>query len=252
MNNFTGQTALITGAARGIGFETARRLAEEGARVAVLDLDEAAATEAARQLPGHGHIGICADVAQAPSVSAAVDHVIEAFGGLHIAINNAGITRDNLLHKMSEDDWEAVLDVHLKGTFLVTRAVQTVMVTQRYGRIVNTSSVIALGHRGQANYAAAKAGIEAFTRTVAIELGRFGVTVNAVAPGFIATEMTAAVAERLGVSEKDFNETLVKQNVVGRMGQPPDIATAVLFLAAEATSFITGQTLYIDGGWSLR
>ncbi|NYI80404.1 3-oxoacyl-ACP reductase FabG [Nocardioides panzhihuensis] len=251
MNDFAGRSALITGAARGLGLETAKRLAEKGARVAVLDLDERAAATAAQQLPGEGHVGVGVDVAQASSVTAAVDRVLDAFGDLHIAVNNAGITRDNLLHKMSEDDWDAVLDVHLKGTFLITRAVQATMVAQRYGRIVNTSSVIALGNRGQANYAAAKAGIQAFTRTVAIELGGFGVTSNAVAPGFIDTEMTAAVARRLGMSEEQFNESLAKQNVVGRMGQPADIAHAVLFLASEAASFVTGQTIYVDGGWTL-
>jgi len=258
MGRFDGRVAVVTGAARGIGFGTARRFAEEGASVAILDLDEAGAAEAAAKIPashdGEGDaraIGIGCDVSDSASVRAAVDRVVEELGGLHILVNNAGITRDNLLFKMTDDDWDLVMNVHLKGAFLMTRAAQQHFVAQKYGKIVNLSSVSALGNRGQANYSAAKMGIQGFTRTLGIELGPYGVNANAIAPGFIATEMTDATAARVGMSVEDFREAAAAHNPVRRVGFPDDIAAAAAFLASDEASYITGQTLYVDGGATL-
>lgn len=242
---------IVTGAARGIGAGTARRFAQEGAAVAVLDLDELQAAATAADLGATKAIGVGCDVADAASVEAAVQRVVDELGGLHILVNNAGITRDNLLFKMSEEDWDAVLGVHLKGAFLMARAAQAHFVAQKYGKIVNLSSVSADGSRGQANYSAAKAGIQGFTRTLAIELGPFGVNVNAVAPGFVVTEMTDQTAARLKMSPEDFRKAAADSNPVRRVGDVDDIATAITFLASDEASYITGQTLYVDGGATL-
>ena len=250
MGRFDGRVAVVTGAARGIGFGTASRFAEEGARVALLDLDESAAADAAARI-GQGHVGIGCDVSDAAAVDAAVERVVAELGGLHILVNNAGITRDNLLFKMSEDDWDLVIGVHLKGAFLMTKAAQKHFVAQKYGKIVNLSSVSALGNRGQANYAAAKMGIQGFTRTLGIELGPFGVNANAIAPGFIATEMTDATAARVGMDVEDFRAAAAERNPVKRVGFPEDIAAAAAFLCSDEASYITGQTLYVDGGAKL-
>lgn len=256
MGRFDGRVAVITGAARGIGFGTATRFAEEGASIAVIDLDESAASEAAGRLPGPAadgakHIGIGADVSNAESVDAAVARVVAELGGIHILVNNAGITRDNLLFKMTEDDWDLVMGVHLKGAFLMTRAAQKHFVEQRYGKILNLSSVSALGNRGQANYSAAKMGIQGFTRTLGIELGPFGINANAIAPGFIATEMTDATAARLKMDVEEFRKLNADANPVRRVGYPEDIAAAAAFLCSDEASYITGQTLYVDGGAKL-
>ena len=252
MGRFDGRVAVVTGAARGIGFGVATRFAEEGASVAVLDLDESAAAEAAGRLPGEArHVGIGANVASSSDVDAAVARVVEELGGLHVLMNNAGITRDNLLFKMTEDDWDLVMNVHLKGAFLMSKAAQAHFVAQKYGKIVNVSSTSALGNRGQANYSAAKMGIQGFTRTLAIELGPFGVNVNAIAPGFIATEMTDATAARLKLDVEEFRRLSAEQNPVKRVGHPEDIAAAAAFLASDEASYITGQTLYVDGGVTL-
>jgi len=257
MGRFDGRVAVVTGAARGIGFGTARRFAEEGASVAILDLDESAATGAAGRIPtaddaeGVRAVGIGCDVSDAASVQAAVDRVVAELGGLHILVNNAGITRDNLLFKMTDDDWDLVMNVHLKGAFLMTRAAQRHFVAQKYGKIVNLSSVSALGNRGQANYSAAKMGIQGFTRTLGIELGPYGVNANAIAPGFIATEMTDSTAARVGMSVEDFRQAAADRNPVRRVGFPDDIAATVAFLASDEASYITGQTLYVDGGATL-
>ncbi len=253
MSRFEGRVAVITGAARGIGFAAAKRLASEGARVAIVDLGEADATEAAEKLPGGGakHVGIGADVGDAASAQASIDHAVAHFGRIDILMNNAGITRDNLLHKMSDEDWHAVINVHLTGAFLMARAAQTHFVAQRYGKILNVSSISALGNRGQANYSTAKMGIQGFTRTLAIELGGFGVNVNAVAPGFVVSEMTRAAATRLHMGFEQFQTDLAARTLVGRIGQPDDIAAAAAFLCSDEASFITGQTLYVDGGQSL-
>lgn len=254
MGRFDGRVVVVTGGARGIGFGTATRFAEEGASVAIVDLDEAAASEAAGRLPlvdGAKAAGIGADVSNGESVEAAVTRVVEELGGIHVVVNNAGITRDNLLFKMTEDDWDLVMGVHLKGAFLMTKAAQKHFVEQKYGKIVNISSVSALGNRGQANYSAAKMGIQGFTRTLGIELGPFGINANAVAPGFIATEMTDATAARLKMDVEEFRALSAEANPVKRVGFPEDIAAAVAFLASDEASYITGQTLYVDGGAKL-
>jgi len=246
----TPRVAVVTGAARGIGAATARRLAADGHAVAVLDLleEQAAATAADIVAAGGRAIGIGVDVADAAAVEAAVARVTDELGAPTIVVNNAGILRDNLLFKMSEDDWDAVLRVHLRGAFVVTRAVQSHMVAAGWGRVVNLSSTSALGNRGQANYSAAKAGMQGFTKTLAIELGKFGVTANAVAPGVIATDMIAETAERIGMTPEQFHAEAAKDVPVGRVGQPEDIAAAVAFFCSEEASFVSGQVLYVAGG----
>jgi 3-oxoacyl-[acyl-carrier protein] reductase len=251
---YQGRVVIVTGAARGIGFGTAQRFAAEGASVAIIDLDEDAAADAAGRLPtveGARAIGVGCDVGNGQSVESAVTRVVEELGGLHVLVNNAGITRDNLLFKMTEEDWDLVLGVHLKGAFLMTKAAQKHFVEQKYGKVLNLSSVSALGNRGQANYSAAKMGIQGFTRTLGIELGPFGINVNAVAPGFIATEMTDATAARLKMDVDEFRKLNAEANPVKRVGFPEDIAAAAAFLCSDEASYVTGQTLYVDGGGTL-
>ena len=245
MAGLDGRVALVTGGARGIGAATARRLRADGARVALLDLDEAGAVATAAEVGG---IGVGCDVTDGAAVQAAVERVVEELGSLDIVVNNAGVTRDNLLFKLTESDWDTVISVHLKGAFNVSKAAQKHMVAARWGRIINLSSVSALGNRGQANYAAAKMGLQGFTRTLAIELGPFGITVNAVAPGFIVTEMTNATAERLGLTPVQLQEASAQAAPVRRVGFPEDIANAIAFFASADSSYVTGQTLYVDGG----
>jgi 3-oxoacyl-[acyl-carrier protein] reductase len=246
----TRRTAIVTGAARGIGAAIARRLAFDGMAVAVLDLDEASCAEAIHQIDRDGGLALAvgADVSQPDQVDAAVGAVTEALGAPTVLVNNAGIIRDNLLFKMTEDDWDAVMNVHLRGAFLMSRAVQSHMVEAGWGRIVNLSSTSALGNRGQVNYSAAKAGMQGFTKTLAIELGKFGVTANAVAPGTIATDMTAATAARIGISFDDFMAAAAQQIPVGRVGQPDDIAHTVSYLVSEGAGFVSGQVIYVAGG----
>ncbi|WP_277210630.1 3-oxoacyl-ACP reductase FabG [Isoptericola croceus] len=250
MTSTTPRVAVVTGGARGIGAATAARLASDGHAVAVLDLLEDLAAETAAKLVAEGHraIGIGVDVADEAAVTAAVERVVAELGAPTILVNNAGILRDNLLFKMSADDWDAVMNVHLRGAFLVTRAVQKHMVDAGFGRIVNLSSTSALGYRGQANYSAAKAGMQGFTKTLAIELGKFGVTANAIAPGTIATDMIAATAERLGMTPEALHAEAAKNIPVGRVGQPEDIAAAASFFCSEEASFTNGQVLYVAGG----
>lgn len=242
--------AVVTGAARGIGAAVATRLAADGLGVAVLDLDEAAcaATVDGIRAAGGSCVAVAADVTDESSVDQAVDRVVDRLGPPTVLVNNAGITRDNLIFKMTVADWECVMGVHLRGSFLMTRAAQRHMIQARWGRIINVSSVSALGNRGQVNYSAAKAGLQGFTKTLAIELGTFGVTANAVAPGFIVTEMTAATAERLGVGFAEFQSAAAAQTPVGRVGYPQDVAHTTSFLASEGAGFVTGQVIYVAGG----
>ena len=246
----TQKVAIVTGAARGIGAATARRLAADGMAVAVLDLDEAACAATVKEIADAGGraLAVGADVSNTDQVNAAVGRVAEELGGPTVLVNNAGVIRDNLLFKMTDDDWDTVLGVHLRGAFLMSRAVQQYMVDQKYGRIVNLSSSSALGNRGQVNYSAAKAGMQGFTKTLAIELGQFGITANAVAPGFIATDMTAATAARVGMSFEDIQQAVAEQTPVRRVGQPADVANVISFLVSEGADFVSGQVIYVAGG----
>jgi 3-oxoacyl-[acyl-carrier protein] reductase len=244
------RTAIVTGAARGIGAATARRLAADGLAVAALDLEEGSAkdTVAAIEAAGGRALAVGADVADAEQVQAAVTRVADELGAPTVLVNNAGVTRDNLLFKMTDSDWDTVMGVHLRGSFLMARAVQQHMVAAKWGRIVNLSSTSALGNRGQANYSTAKAGLQGFTKTLAIELGRFGVTANCIAPGFIVSDMTKATAARIG---QDWDEYLKLREAgipVGRAGQVEDIAHTVSFFVSEGAGFVSGQVIYVAGG----
>ncbi|MEV4130734.1 3-oxoacyl-ACP reductase FabG [Dactylosporangium sp. NPDC049742] len=250
MTDTQARVAIVTGAARGIGAATALRLAADGHAVAVLDLDEGACKDTVEQIQAAGGraLAVGADVADAQAVAAAVDRVAGELGPPLVLVNNAGVLRDNLLFKMSDSDWDTVMEVHLKGAFLMSRAAQTHMTAAKFGRIVNLSSSSALGNRGQANYSAAKAGLQGFTKTLAIELGPFGVTVNAVAPGFIATDMTAATAARVKVDFEAFQQAAAERIPVRRVGVPADVAHTISFLASEGAGFVSGQVIYVAGG----
>ena len=246
----TQRTAIVTGAARGIGAAVAKQLAADGLAVAVLDLDESACAAVVSEIEGAGGkaLAVGVDVSDEQGVQAAVDRVAAELGAPTVLVNNAGIIRDNMLFKMTADDWDAVMNVHLRGSFLMTRAAQKHMIDAKWGRIVNLSSTSALGNRGQANYSAAKAGLQGFTKTLAIELGKFGVTANAIAPGFIATDMTRQTAERMGITFEQFLEGAAKEIPVGRVGQPEDIAATASFLVSEGAGFVSGQVVYVAGG----
>jgi len=246
-----GRVALVTGGARGIGEATADRLAEDGASIAILDLDLAAAEATAERIGerrGVKTLGLKADVANTDQVEAAIARIAAHFGGLDILVNNAGVLRDNLIHKMTDDDWDLVAAVHLKGAFLCSRAAQREMVKKGWGRIVNLSSVSALGNRGQTNYAAAKAGLQGMAKTLSIELGRYGITVNAIAPGFIDTEMTRQTAIRMGRDPDDWKNEIATQIPVRRAGVPRDIANVIAFLCSDDASYVSGQVIYVAGG----
>lgn len=244
------RVAIVTGAARGIGAAVALRFAKDGLAVGVVDLDAGTCgdTVAAIEKEGGRALAVGADVSDAAQVEAAVARIAGELGAPTVLVNNAGITRDNLIFKMTEQDWDSVLGVHLRGAFLMTRAVQAHMTAAKWGRIINLSSTSALGNRGQVNYAAAKAGMQGFTKTLAIELGKFNVTANAIAPGFIVTEMTKMTADRLGIPFDDFQAGAASQIPVGRVGRPEDIAATASFLASEEASFVSGQVIYVAGG----
>jgi len=238
-------TALVTGGARGIGGATAARLAAEGADVVIADFDLAAAEERAAAIGGRA---VRCDVTSRAEVEAAVAAAVGPTGRLDLLVTCAGILRDNLVHKMTDDDWEAVIDTHLRGTFLAAQAAQRHMVEQGSGSMVLISSTSALGNRGQANYAAAKAGIQGLAKTLALELGRYGITVNCVAPGFIATAMTEQTAARLGLSFDEFQEAVAAQTALRRVGQPDDVAGVIAFLCSADAAYVSGQVIYVRGG----
>lgn len=247
----SGRVAVVTGAARGIGAAIARRLAGQGVAVAAVDLDTEGSARTANAILESGGRAIAVggtDVADETAANRAVERAAAELGPVTVLVNNAGIIRDNLLFKMSTDDWDAVMNVHLRGAFLMTRAAQAHMIEAKWGRIVNLSSTSALGNRGQANYAAAKAGLQGFTKTLALELGKFGVTANAIAPGFIDTEMTQATADRLGVDFEDWKTAASREIPVGRVGTPDDIAAVAAFLCSEDAGYVSGQVIYVAGG----
>jgi 3-oxoacyl-[acyl-carrier protein] reductase len=242
---FKDRVALITGAGRGIGAATAQLFAKEGARVAVSDLDEGPAKEVAGPIKG---LAIACDVTSREQVGKMIERTVTELGRLDILVTCAGIIRDNLLFKMTDDDWDAVIDTHLKGTFLCAQAAQKHMVEQKYGKMVFLSSTSALGNRGQANYSAAKAGMQGMARTLAIELGAFNINVNTVAPGFVETRMTRATADRMGIDYEAFKLGAASQIPLRRVGQPEDIASVIAFLCSDESSFVSGQTVYVRGG----
>lgn len=247
---FENRVAIITGGSRGIGKGIAENLAVQGAKIALFDVNEEALQATAEQFKQKEFACMTrvADVTSSEEVVEAVKEVYEHYGAIDILVNNAGVIRDNLIFKMTDTDWQLVMDVHLKGSFNMTRAAQKYMVQQKYGRIINISSTSALGNRGQVNYSAAKAGLQGFTKTLAIELGGFGITANSVAPGFIETDMTKETAARIGISFEQLIEASVSIIPVGRSGKPEDIANAVSFFADEKSSFVNGQVLYVAGG----
>ena len=242
------RVAVVTGGAKGIGKAVVKRLVDEGYQVAVLDTDEEALRLMLEGAEGYEPFTRITDISKPDDVKEAVAETVERFGRIDILVNNAGVIRDNLLFKMSDGDWDTVMDVHLKGAFLMSREVQTFMVQQKYGRIINLSSTSALGNRGQANYSTAKAGLQGLTKTLAVELGPYGITANAVAPGFIETDMTRKTAERIGVPFDELVSMSISQIPARRSGQPEDVANAVAFFADERSSYVNGQILYVSGG----
>ncbi len=250
MSRFSGRVAIVTGAAQGIGAATARLLAAQGATVVVADLtaERASGTVEAISETGGTALPVGCDVSDGDSVASMVNTTVDRFGSVDILVNNAGITRDNLLYKMGRADWDAVISTNLTSIFLCCQAASVPMVAAKYGKIVNLSSRSALGNRGQVNYAAAKAGVQGITATLAIELGRYNINVNAVAPGYIATAMTDATAQRVGFEPADYQKLASEQTPLGRVGQPEEVASVIAFLSSDEASYVSGQTLYINGG----
>jgi 3-oxoacyl-[acyl-carrier protein] reductase len=248
-DRFASRTVLVTGGGRGIGAATARRFASEGAAVVVVDRDTGPAQEVVTEIEGEGGraIGVCCDVSDRSSVDGAMETTLRSFGSLDYLVTCAGILRDNLIHKMTDDDWDDVIDTHLKGTFLCARAAQRAMVPRRFGRMVFLSSGAARGNRGQTNYSAAKAGVRGMARTLAIELGPFNINVNAVAPGFVESRMTRSIAERTGTDYEEVKRTAAEHLALRRVGQPEDIAGVIAFLCSSDASFVTGQTITARG-----
>jgi 3-oxoacyl-[acyl-carrier protein] reductase len=247
---FKDRVALITGGGRGIGAASARRLADEGAAVVIVDLDPGPANEVAAEIEKGGGraLAVACDVTQRASVEAAFKAAIDKFAQLDILVACAGIIRDNLIHKMTDDDWDGVVDTHLKGTFLCAQAAQSHMTPRKYGKMVFLSSTSALGNRGQTNYSTAKAGLQGMARTLAIELGRFNINVNVVAPGFVDTRMTEQTAARMGVEYESFKTAVASQTALQRIGSPEDLAAVIAFLCSDDAGYVTGQTLYVRGG----
>jgi 3-oxoacyl-[acyl-carrier protein] reductase len=247
---FDDRVALVTGGARGIGAATATRFASEGAAVVVSDVDEGPAAEVAKAIESSGGkaLAVACDVTRRSAVESMFERAAAGFGKVDILVTCAGIIRDNLLHKMSDDDWDSVIDTHLKGTFLCAQAAQKLMVTNNYGKMVFLSSTSALGNRGQANYSTAKMGLQGMARTLALELGRFNINVNAVAPGFVDTRLTQATAERQGIDYESYKAAAATQIPLQRIGKPEDLAAVICFLCSEDASFVSGQTLYVRGG----
>lgn len=246
----TARVAVVTGAARGIGSAIATRLAADGCDVAILDLDQSACIETVDSVKAIGRkaLAVGVNVTDEQGVDKAVQQIETELGQPAILVNNAGILRNKTLTNLSMEDWQSVLDVHLNGAFLMTRACLEPMKAAGWGRVINISSIAALGFRGQANYSAAKAGLLGLTKTVALEAGRYGVTVNAVAPGFTVTEMTRSIAQRDGIDFGVMVDEMVKTIPVGRAGNPEDIAHAVAYFADERSGFVSGQVLYVAGG----
>jgi 3-oxoacyl-[acyl-carrier protein] reductase len=244
------RAAIVTGAARGIGAAIAHRLAADGMSVGVVDLDEQGSERTAKEIIENGGraIPIGADVADERAASDAVQRTAAELGPVAVLINSAGIIRDNLIFKMSATDWDSVMDVHLRGAFLMTRAAQTHMTQVKWGRIVNISSTSAMGNRGQANYATAKAGLIGFTKTLALELGKFGVTANAIAPGYVETDMTMASAARQGLDYEEWKQAAAREIPLGRIGTPEDIAAVASFLCREEAGYVSGQVIFVNGG----
>jgi 3-oxoacyl-[acyl-carrier protein] reductase len=242
------RVAIVTGGARGIGAAVAGRLRADGLAVATFDLDSHAISSGEWTAGGAETASLRVDVADEQAVQAGVGRVAAELGPPTVLVNNAGVTRDNLLFKMSAAEWDDVIGVHLRGAFLMSRAVRKYMIGARWGRIVNMSSTSALGNRGQVNYSAAKAGLQGLTKTLAIELGKFGVTVNAIAPGFIETEMVVATARRMGIPYQEFKAASAAHIPAGRVGQPEDVAATVSFFVRDDASYVSGQVLYLAGG----
>jgi len=239
---FEGQVALVTGASRGIGAAIAAELAQRGLKVIGTGTTEEGAAKITTALSAHGGRGCALDVNDGPAVEALIDEIVKVYGAIHVLVNNAGITRDTLAMRLKDADWDAVLDTNLKAVFRLSRAVMRPMMKQRYGRIINITSVVgASGNAGQANYAAAKAGVAGMTRALARELGSRNITVNCVAPGFIETDMTASLPEAQ-------QQALLAQIPLGHLGKPADIAHAVAFMASPQAGYVTGQELHVNGG----